>query len=323
VRHWVRDAVEPTREPAAPALTSLPAPGSLLVDSAKGPWIVREHGSKRLLGAYRESSWSPRGLYVAATSEHELAAIDPLGEVRWALARGGPVRGPAWAPDGYRVAYLNGGEIRLVAGDGSGDRLLDMGVAPIAPSWQWGGERVLSYVTRGGRVRTLQTDTGRVLFEARVPPGTISLAWSANGERLLIVGRRWIEALDRRGGRAWAVEAPAGTDIGAAAIAPGGDRAATVLVSASGGHSRLAMLGPGGDGRVLFAGLGRFDGVTYSPDGRWLLLAWRSADEWLFLNPDRPRRVVAVADIAAQFDPGTTSPPSFPAVAGWCCIANR
>src|SRR5262245_59994942 len=47
VRHWVRDAVEPAREPAQPALTSLPAPGSLLVDSAKGPWVVHGDGSKR------------------------------------------------------------------------------------------------------------------------------------------------------------------------------------------------------------------------------------------------------------------------------------
>ena len=59
--------------------------------------------------------------------------------------------------------------------------------------------------------------------------------------------------------------------------------------------------------------------LLYSPDGEWLLLAWRSADQWLFLNPADPRRVVAISDIAAQFDPGTTSPPSFPKLAGWCC----
>jgi WD40-like Beta Propeller Repeat len=316
---WVGDRVGPAREPALPALTSLPAPGSLLVDSAKGPWVVGEDGGKRLLGEYRESAWSPHGLYIAVADEDELAAVDPLGEPRWTLSRQGPVRMPTWSPDGERIAYLSGGDIRLVIGDGTGDRLLDRGVTPVAPAWRWGGTRVLSYLTRAGRVRTLQTDTGRVVFEVPAPAGTRSIAWSANGERLLVVGRTRIEALDGSGRPAWAVDAPAGSEIAAAAISPGGDHAATILVSASGGRSELAILGPGGGGGALFEGLGRFEDVTYSPDGEWLLLAWRSADEWLFLSPGHPRRVVAVSGIAAQFDPGTTSPPSFPSVAGWCC----
>ena len=95
------------------------------------------------------------------------------------------------------------------------------------------------------------------------------------------------------------------------------------LVSESGERSELPCSGPGGGRTRSSPGLGRFDDVVYSPDGEWLLLAWRSADQWLFLNPAHPRRVVAVADIAAQFDPGTTSPPAFPAVAGWCCPAGR
>ena len=121
VRDWVGDAVDEGREPALPALTSLPSPGSLLVDSARGPWVVREDGSKRLLGSYAESTWSPRGLHVAVTGTHELAAVDPMGEVRWTLTQAGSVTDPAWSPDGYRVAYLNGGALRVVAGDGTGD----------------------------------------------------------------------------------------------------------------------------------------------------------------------------------------------------------
>ena len=303
-----------------PALTSLPAPGSLLVDSPRGPWVVHADGAKRLLGPYGESAWSPHGLYVAATTRHQLAAVDPLGEVRWTLGREGPVRKPAWSPDGERIAYLNGGELRVVAGDGTGDRLLEPTVAPVGPAWE-PGSRLLSFVAHSGRVRTVDVDTGRAVFEAPAPVNPLHLGWSADGRRLLVATRTALVALDRLGRPVWRAEAPSGTDIVSSAIAPGGDRAATVLVSKSGERSELALLGPGGHGRTLFQGLGRFAEVLYSPDGEWLLLAWRSADQWLFLNPADPKRVVAISDIAAQFDPGTTSAPSFPSIEGWCCPA--
>ena len=54
------------------------------------------------------------------------------------------------------------------------------------------------------------------------------------------------------------------------------------------------------------------------PTAHWLLLAWRDADQWLFIRL-RDGRVVAVDNISQQFDPGGNGPPPFPRLAGWCC----
>jgi hypothetical protein len=320
VRHWVGDTVGSSgHRPSQPALTGLPAPGSLLVDSARGPWVVHEDGSRRLLGSYAESAWSPHGLYVAVAGAHQLAAVDPVGAVRWSLSRQGPVRDPSWSPDGERIAYLSGGELRMVAGDGTGDRLLAPGAAAVGPSWRPGGPRVVAYVGADGVIRALDVGSGRVELLGPAPDGTGGISWSADGSRLLVAGRSRLLLLDPGGGVTERIPPPAGESFRAAAIAPDGQALAAVLSSHSGSNSELLLYGKGGGSHRLFAGLGRFDDVVYSPGGRWLLLTWRSADQWLFLNPAHPRRVVAISDIAAQFDPGTTAPPSFPSVAGWCC----
>lgn len=77
----------------------------------------------------------------------------------------------------------------------------------------------------------------------------------------------------------------------------------------------------GGRGRVreLFPGRGRFSDLQWSPDGRWLLVAWRDADQWLFVSSARVGELRAVSDIGRQFDPGGAGVASFPGVSGWCC----
>ena len=129
-----------------------------------------------------------------------------------------------------------------------------------------------------------------------------------------------LRVLDRGGEQVWGRPAPAGMEYGAAAPVPGTGRVAAVLGTRSAPlRSELVLLGAAGPPTRLFAGPGRFSGVEPSPDGATLLLAWRSADQWLFLDLGNPQRVVAVSGISAQFSPGTTSPPPFPELAGWCC----
>src|SRR4051794_8868001 len=137
-------------EHAQPALFSLPARGRLLVASDAGIWVVQQDGSKRLLGRYQEASWSPFGRFVIAARENELAALEPDGTIRWTLARR-DVSAPRWAGTNAdtRIAYVDRTGIRIVAGDGTGDRLLVRGGSgPLG--WRPGPRFVLAYATSGG-----------------------------------------------------------------------------------------------------------------------------------------------------------------------------
>ena len=211
--HSLREAVG-VKE-AEPALFSLPTRGDLLVTSRKGLWLVHRDGSKRLLGRYRDATFSPHGLFIAATRANQLVALDPKGNVRWTLARPAP-RDPGWTGtrSDTRITYVSLGQLRMVAGDGTGDHAV--------------------------RRRSLS------------PTGAATIR--------------------RRGGQS------------------------AVLVG----------------GRVVFRGTGSFDQAVRSPDRRWLLVTWPTADQWVFVRPGTPRRIVGASRISVQFG-------GFPRVQGWCC----
>ena len=290
------------------------------MQSASGSWIVHADGSKRLLGAYGEATWSPHGLFVAATSRHQLATVAPGGEVHWTLERSGPVRLASWnGPDGFRLAYLSGTSLRVVDGDGTNDRLLERRVAPVAAAWMPGPRYILAFARPDGRVEAVRADSGHRVFETAAGEVPRSLQWSGDGRKLLVTKPTAIEIRDRNGPLLWRWAAPVGMRIVAARLQPKSNRVA--LIVRGDAQSRLLLTGPGVPARALFSGPGRFTGVEWSPNGHWLLLAWRSADQWLFLNPSRPRRIVTISNVASQFAPGALRPrhAGFPQVGGWCC----
>jgi WD40 repeat protein len=334
-----RDVTGIGKENARPALSSLPTAGRVLVSSGDGVWVVSEDGSKRLLGDYRDATWSPHGLFVAATSHHQLAAIEPgAGTVRWTLAR--PTVGdPAWAPSGFRIAYRSDGDLRLVAGDGSPDRLLAKGAAGVTPAWRplskLGRLMVtkletppeeVAFVDRTGRIHVVDLrSTGRATqaWTARTAARPHELLWSSDRRRLIAVETRRVQVYGADGRLERTLNLAADARAGAAALGPAGDTLAVATAStarsgASRGEIELLHLDGGSGPRRVFSGPGRFSGLAFSPNGRWLLVGWRDADQWLFI-PRGGGRVKAVGHISRQFAPGASGPAAFPRLDGWCC----
>jgi dipeptidyl aminopeptidase/acylaminoacyl peptidase len=329
---WLRDLTRPGREHAKPALSSLPGRGRLLVTSPSGPWVVHADGSKRLLGSYDEASWSPHGLFVISARGRQLVATEPNGRVRWTLARSQPVSDPRWSPSGYRIAYLTGAgasaSLRVVAGDGTGDHPLAGAAADVAPAWRPGPAHVLAYGTRDGRVRLIAADTRRALWRSAPAPPATELVWSGDGRRLLAVGVDATRIFDGRGRLLTTVPTVAKPAEPAAA---GAHRAAflgrthTFALIRGGpaiGQGEVALMRAersAGAGRRVFGGAGAFSDVAWSPDGRWLLIAWPSADQWLFIRSGQTQKVVAISNVSRQFSPGAPGRAAFPRLGGWCC----
>lgn len=320
----LRDAIGRERvvgvKRSKPELFRLPTGGRLLVNSSGGPWIVQSDGSKRRLGPYDEASWSPRGLFVVATRQRELYALDPKGEVRWSLARPGPISQARWSPrTGYRIAYLSGDDLRVVAGDGTGDRLLRPGPFT-ALAWRPGALHVLAAAEPSGRVGVYAVDADRLLSRSGRGPTPIQLAWSGDGRRLVALARRSLRVLDARG--TFVHRLRFASDATSLAFAPRGRRFALVRELPGRRRSEVVVLDadrPSSRARRVFAGAGRLSDVAWSPNGRWLAVGWASADQLLFIDVRRPRRIVAVSDIARQFKGRRGAAGAFPRIGTWCC----
>jgi hypothetical protein len=310
----LRDAVR-GEENANPALFSLPTSGRLLVNSEQGAWVVQRDGSKRLLAGYRDASWSPHGLFLAAVHGHELRALEPDGDLHWSVARP-EVELPRWSNAGggdERIAYLTPPALRVIGGDGRGDRVLARNVARVAAAWQ-PSSHVLAYVDDGDRVVVVDADTGRRLWSARAQQPPVALEWSPTGRYLLARGSATITIFGADGRNRLDPLAPPAAPLLDASFAPSKD--AVAFVQRARGQSVLwfyPRLRPDGTAASrVFAGAGTLERVVWSPDGRWLLLGWPSADQWLFIRSAKVRKVIPVSGIGEAFGAEAK-------IEGWCC----
>jgi Tol biopolymer transport system component len=252
---------------------------------------------------------SPPGLYVASVRGNELRALEPNGAVHWSIGRRGGIRDPRWSFDGFRIAYFAGGALRVVNGDGSGDRLLTRNVRPGVAAWE-PGSHALAYVHGAGNIAVRNVDRAwpTVFIRTRLSPR--QLEWTPSGRSLVAVGSHTIGVFARRGPQLRRIDV--GTRIVAAAsVSPDGKSIA--YIETRRGQSLLQVTGvAAGPTRQIFKGAGIFSKVIWSPDGRWLLLDWSSADQWLFIRSVPVKKIVAVSNIRANFGEESS-------LVGWCC----
>lgn len=299
---------------AEKSLFSLPEGGRLLVVSDDGAWTVAADGNRRRLGAYTDASWSPFGRFVVAARGSELAALEQDGDVRWKLARP-DVHLPRWGGSrrDTRIGYLSGSQLRVVGGDGRGDRLLARDVERVAPAWRPATFHFLAYA-QDDRVIVGDAESGRRFWSRRVGR-TVALEWSPDGELLLVRGPRSLRVFDQAGRMRHELLLPGqAAPLTAASFSPSSRSVA--FAQRAGGRAHIWLiprLRPDGSAaRELFSGPGTFTDVAWSPSGRWLLVGWREPDQWVFLSTARDRRVRAVANVAEQFESR-----QFPRVKGW------
>ena len=312
--HRVREAVGV--EQASPALFSLPAPGRLLVVSSDegGVWLVEQHGFKRKLGPYDDAEWSPHGLYLVATQRNQLLTLDANGNVRWTLARPNP-SWPRWegTRTDTRIAYVSRGALRVVAGDGTGDRVLDRFGGGIAPAWDPRRLHTVAYYTGGAVI--LRRDNGKLVWRRPISVLPTGLSWSSDGRLLAVFSANRIVVLDA-GGRLLRTISMLSAELLSGAFAPASHELAMTVRLASRSEVRLVDVDHPGHARLLFAGPGAFGDVAWSPNGAWLLVTWPAANQWVFLHGSRAH---AVGNIEEQFPRPDKLGPQLELAGRWCC----
>jgi WD40-like Beta Propeller Repeat len=353
VGDWIGDVVSPAPDATPSTLGTLPADGRLLVVGPGGPWVVHDDGARRRLGDFRDATWSPGGRYVAAARGRQLVALQPDGEERWVRPAPGPVSAPRWAPDGYRIAYRSGGDLWVAVGDNTGAGRLARGVDPVPPAWQPGRPspgQVLAF-SSGRSIRIVEVDGPRPIGATHPGPPARELWWTADGGRLVAVSDAEIRVYGQRGRLLHRRALPPRTRATGSALDRAGRRLAVAVERRGGTASELLMYrlappagrppgrpdadaapgrsappsgrsAPDAAPERLFAGSGRIEGLTWSMDGRVLVLGRPDSDQWLLLRPRARGRLQAVSRIRRRFAGGNRAAARlsapFPRPAGWC-----
>ena len=291
--------------------SSCPRAGGCSSARASGLWVVERSGKRTAASApWQDATWSPRGLY---RRRRDAAARSPPSTRTTAPSAGscaGPSASslPRWAPDdGFHVAYRSGHTLRIVYGNGEHDVKAGDRMANVAPAWRPSADRTLAWAATDGTVTVEDALTAKVLW-------TFGSAGSASAQPR-VVGRR-PPAADRRPPH---VHDPRPRHRRARRHPPPGrqPRCSPPPSRPTGNRLALAVYADGQtevrvQGETVLRGAGQLTDLEWSPDGRWLLAGWPSADHWLLVRASARARDAAVSGVRHRF--GTTA-----RTHGWCC----
>jgi WD40-like Beta Propeller Repeat len=328
VGDWIGEVVDPSPDARPSTLGSLPASGRLLVVAPGGPWVVHGDGARRRLGDFRDATWSPGGLFVAAARGRELVALEPDGDERWARPAPARVSTPRWSPDGFRIAYRSGRDLWVAAGDNTSAGRLARGIGPAAPAWRPRSPspgQVVAF-SSGRRIRIVEENSPRLLGTTPRGPVPRELWWTADGRRLVAVSAREVRVHGSRGRLLRRIPLRPGVRATGSALDTAGRRLAVAVEETARRASEVLAYRLDGRGRPapdrLYAGPGAIEGLTWSIDGRVLVVGLPEADQWLLVRPRAREPLREVSGIRRRFAGGSRSAARptapFPRPAGWC-----
>jgi hypothetical protein len=141
------------------------------------------------------------------------------------------------------------------------------------------------------------------------------LSWSGDGRYLAVTSspRSLVLAAS---GRLRRTVSMLGAELLQTTFRPGTHRLAVSVRLPGRSQVELVDIDRPGHAKLLFAGPGTFGELAWSPNGRWLLVDWPSADQWLFVGGSRVR---AVANIEQEFPRRDKAGQLLQLADRWCC----
>jgi hypothetical protein len=167
----------------------------------------------------------------------------------------------------------------------------------------------------GGAIELRGADSRRLVWRAPVPVRPSALEWSTDGRYLAVKSAKRVIVLDAAG-HVHRTVSSLGSKLSDVAFRPGTHRLAVSVRLPRRSEVRLVDIDRPGSARLLFAGPGVFSDIVWSPDGGTLLVAWPTADQWVFLHGSRVR---AVASIKEQFPRADDRAARLEFAGRWCC----
>jgi len=275
-----------SRQDSAPFTPPQLSEGMVLALGHGVAYTFTARGRVRALGPASDGDLSPHGSNAVLASGSKVIAVHVAdGQVRWQRAAPGPVSLPRWSvertvPPCCRVAFLAGGALYVVGGDGKNLHRVAAHALAVAPAWRpHATDHELAFAAPGG-IRLAATD-------GKLPPKRIGgagrpigLSWRADGRVLAAVDATGVTLYGAGGKRLQRIAGGGGTVLGGG-FAPQGNRLVILRRDADG---RVSVLTRGLAGplrrirRLSVTGVGD---LRLSPDGRSALIASTEDDEWI------------------------------------------